>query len=68
MTDKIKFSIDGKEYLAEPSESIWDVAKKNNIDIPHLCYSPEPGYRADGNCRACMVEIKGERTLAVDPR
>ena len=60
----IKFSIDGKEYLAEPSESIWDVAKKNNIDIPHLCYSPEPGYRADGNCRACMVEIKGERTLA----
>ena len=39
MTDKIKFSIDGKEYLAEPSESIWDVAKKNNIDIPHLCYS-----------------------------
>ena len=32
MTDKIKFSIDGKEYLAEPSESIWDVAKKNNID------------------------------------
>ena len=64
MTDKIKFYIDGKEYLAEPSESIWDVAKKNNIDIPHLCYSPEPGYRADGNCRACMVEIKGERTLA----
>ena len=47
MTDKIKFSIDGKEYLAEPTESIWDVAKKNNIDIPHLCYSPEPGYRAD---------------------
>ena len=33
MTDKIKFSIDGKEYLAEPSESIWDVAKKNNIDV-----------------------------------
>src|SRR5262249_30643434 len=28
------------------------------------CYSPEPGYRADGNCRACMVEIEGERVLA----
>ena len=42
----------------------WQVAKKNGIDIPHLCYSDEPGYRADGNCRACMVEIKGERTLA----
>ncbi len=64
MTKKIKFKIDGKEFLADPQESIWDVAKKNDIDIPHLCYSPEPGYRADGNCRACMVEIKGERTLA----
>ena len=34
------------------------------IEIPHLCYAPEPGYRADGNCRACMVEIEGERVLA----
>ena len=64
MSDNIKFKIDGNEYVANKDESIWDVAKKNNIDIPHLCYSPEPGYRADGNCRACMVEIKGERTLA----
>ena len=64
MPDNIKFKIDGNEYIASKDESIWDVAKKNNIDIPHLCYSPEPGYRADGNCRACMVEIKGERTLA----
>ena len=37
MTDKIKFSIDGKEYLAEPYESIWEGARKNKIDIPHLC-------------------------------
>ena len=64
MSENIKFKIDGNEYIANNDESIWDVAKKNNIDIPHLCYSPEPGYRADGNCRACMVEIKGERTLA----
>ena len=64
MSEKIKFKIDGKDFLADPQESIWDIAKKNEIDIPHLCYSPEPGYRADGNCRACMVEIKGERTLA----
>jgi formate dehydrogenase major subunit len=40
------------------------VAKRLGTDIPHLCYSPEPGYRADGNCRACMVEIEGERVLA----
>ena len=64
MTDITNFKIDGKEYKAEKDESIWQVAKKNGIDIPHLCHSDEPGYRADGNCRTCMVEIKGERTLA----
>jgi formate dehydrogenase major subunit len=64
MTDLTNFKIDGKEYSAEKDESIWQVAKKNGIDIPHLCHSDEPGYRSDGNCRTCMVEIKGERVLA----
>ncbi|MDC1316013.1 formate dehydrogenase subunit alpha [Alphaproteobacteria bacterium] len=64
MTDLTNFKIDGKEYIAEKNESIWEVAKKNGIDIPHLCHSNEPGYRSDGNCRTCMVEIKGERVLA----
>ena len=64
MSDLTVFKIDGKEYSAEKDESIWQVAKKNGIDIPHLCHSDEPGYRSDGNCRTCMVEIKGERTLA----
>ncbi len=64
MSEITLFKIDGKEYEAQKDETIWQVAKKNGIDIPHLCYSDEPGYRADGNCRACMVEIKGERTLA----
>ena len=64
MSDLTLFKIDGKEYKAEKEETIWQVATKNGIDIPHLCYSDEPGYRADGNCRTCMVEIKGERTLA----
>ena len=64
MTDLTNFKIDGKEYSAEKDESIWQAAKKNGTDIPHLCHSDEPGYRSDGNCRTCMVEIKGERTLA----
>ncbi|MGO9135784.1 MAG: formate dehydrogenase subunit alpha [Methylovirgula sp.] len=64
MTDKISFELDGKTVEAEPGETIWQVAKRQGTDIPHLCYSPEPGYRADGNCRACMVEIEGERVLA----
>ena len=45
-------------------ETIWQVAKRQGREIPHLCYSPEPDYRPDGNCRACMVEVEGERVLA----
>ncbi|MEC7489496.1 MAG: formate dehydrogenase subunit alpha [Pseudomonadota bacterium] len=58
------FTLDGKRVQAAPGETIWQVAKRQSIEIPHLCYAPEPGYRADGNCRACMVEIEGERVLA----
>jgi formate dehydrogenase major subunit len=61
---KIQFELDGKTVEAQPGESIWQVAKREGTEIPHLCYSPEPDYRADGNCRACMVEIEGERVLA----
>ena len=64
MTDAIKFTLDGREVEARPGETIWQVAKRQGTDIPHLCWLPEPGYRADGNCRACMVEIEGERVLA----
>jgi formate dehydrogenase major subunit len=63
-TKSVKFILDGKEVEALDGETIWQVAKRLGTDIPHLCYSPEPGYRADGNCRACMVEIEGERVLA----
>jgi formate dehydrogenase major subunit len=63
MTDQLLFTLDGKKVLARPGETIWQVAKREGIDIPHLCWLPEPSYRADGNCRACMVEIEGERVL-----
>jgi formate dehydrogenase major subunit len=60
----VKFTLDGREVEARADETIWQAARRLGTDIPHLCYSPEPGYRADGNCRACMVEIEGERVLA----
>jgi formate dehydrogenase major subunit len=64
MPKVIKFTLDGKEVEALEGETIWQVAKRQGTDIPHLCYLPEPGYRPDGNCRACMVEVEGERVLA----
>jgi formate dehydrogenase major subunit len=60
----IGFTLDGQPVEARDGETIWQVAQRLGTEIPHLCFSPEPGYRADGNCRACMVEIDGERTLA----
>ena len=64
MTDPIRFTLDGTDIEAEPGETIWQVAQRNGVEIPHLCWLPKPGYRADGNCRACMVEVEGERVLA----
>ncbi|MBD3626061.1 MAG: (2Fe-2S)-binding protein, partial [Rhodobacteraceae bacterium] len=61
---KITFTLDGREVIAAPGETIWQVAKREGTTIPHLCHKDAPGYRPDGNCRACMVEIDGERTLA----
>src|SRR5665213_2210117 len=58
------FFIDGKEIDIREGESIFRAARRLDIKLPHLCYSPKPGYRADGNCRVCMVEIEGERVLA----
>src|SRR5215813_7744289 len=58
----IEFKLNGKTVIGRPDETIIETAKKNGVEIPHLCY--KPGMRPDGNCRACMVEIKGERVLA----
>ena len=60
----IQFELDGAQVEALPGETIWQVSDRLNSRLPHLCHHPEPGYRSDGNCRACMVEIEGERVLA----
>lgn len=59
---QINFRLNGKDVAAYADETILQVAKRQGVEIPHLCY--KEGLRADGNCRACMVEIKGERVLA----
>lgn len=64
MTSAVTFNLNGEDVTAQDGETIWQVAQRQGVEIPHLCYSPEPGYREDGNCRVCMVEIEGERTLA----
>ena len=60
----ITFTLDGREVTAFETDTIWQVAKREGTDIPNLCHKDQTGYRPDGNCRACMVEIDGERVLA----
>ncbi|WP_043531125.1 formate dehydrogenase subunit alpha [Litchfieldella xinjiangensis] len=61
--DIFTLTLDGAEVTAYRGETLWQVAKRAGETIPHLCFKDAPGYRSDGNCRACMVEIEGERAL-----
>jgi formate dehydrogenase major subunit len=58
----IEFKLNGVTVVGRPDEKIIETAKKHGVAIPHLCHGGN--QRSDGNCRACVVEIKGERALA----
>jgi len=58
----VEFKLNGRTVVGRSDEPIIETARKNGVVIPHLCHGGR--IRSDGNCRACMVEIKGERVLA----
>src|SRR3954463_8852334 len=58
----VEFKLNDKDVVAYGHETIIQAARRHGVEVPHLCY--KEGMRPDGNCRACMVEIKGERVLA----
>ncbi len=58
----VSFLLNGEPVLANAGETLLQAADRHGVEIPRLCYAE--GLRPDGNCRSCMVEIKGERTLA----
>jgi formate dehydrogenase major subunit len=58
----IAFELDGREVSARAGETLLQVADREGVAIPRLCY--KEGFDLAGNCRACMVEIDGERVLA----
>ncbi len=61
-----QLTLDGKAVAFTAGETLWDVALRNGNEIPHLCHTP--GLMPVGNCRACMVEVEGERVLAASCR
>ncbi len=58
----VEITLDGSKVMAYEGETILTAARRAGIDVPTLCF--KDGYRPDGNCRVCVVEIAGERTLA----
>ena len=58
----VTFSLNGHQVSARTDETLLTIAKREGIEVPHLCF--KVGLEAVGNCRACMVEINGERVLA----
>ena len=58
----VSFTLNGQQVTGSSDETILETADRLGVEIPRLCYME--GMRADGNCRTCMVEIKGERVLA----
>lgn len=62
MAAKLKVTINGKEYSANPGQTILEVVREHQIDdIPTLCYDPKlPPY---GSCYLCVVEVQGLEKL-----
>ena len=61
-TPTVSFELNGQPVTARAGETLIQVAQRNGIEVPHLCY--KEGLETVGNCRACVVEIAGERVLA----
>ena len=58
----VTFTLNGREVGGGANEKLIEIARREGVEIPHLCY--KPGLEEVGNCRACVVEIGGERVLA----
>ena len=61
MADENRLFINGNELEFTPGETILEVARRNDIDIPTLCHLK--GAVPTGSCRVCVVEVEGARTL-----
>jgi len=59
---QVRFTLDGRAVSARADRSLLQIARDEGIEIAHLCF--KEGLDRAGNCRVCMVEIDGERTLA----
>jgi formate dehydrogenase alpha subunit len=57
--DNLQITVDGRNLVCQPGETILQAASKAGIHIPHLCYDPR--LTPTGACRLCLVEIEGKQ-------
>ena len=57
MSKTISFKIDGREVTAHKDETILQVARREGIYIPTMCYISKTSPCA--SCRICSVEVEG---------
>lgn len=57
----VNITINNKHISVPEGTSILHAAKETGITIPNLCYHPDQEVKA--NCRVCVVEVEGARTL-----
>ncbi len=60
--NEVKLTIDGTEVVGREGMTILEAARIIGIEIPTLCHHPD--LKPTGNCRVCVVEVEGARTLA----
>ena len=58
----VNLKINNTPVAVEEGTTILEAAKKINFRIPTLCDHPD--LNVAGNCRVCVVEVKGARYLA----
>jgi len=51
----IEIRINNKKIFAEENQTLLEVARENQISIPHLCF--HPALKPSGSCRLCSVGI-----------
>jgi predicted molibdopterin-dependent oxidoreductase YjgC len=57
----VNITIDGQCIQAESGKTVLQVAREHNVNIPTLCHHKD--LSPTGNCRMCVVEVKGGRFL-----
>jgi formate dehydrogenase alpha subunit len=63
MSKTVSLKIDGREIKAEEGQILLEVARKNGINIPALCYHKR--ITPTGACRLCICKIRGMSGMVI---